>query len=442
MKVLHLWKGDSGQYGGGGAVAMYRLHCNLLAAGIDSKILCQHKTTESPQVQVFQRSLFSKILDKLLQPITSRLGLNDIYQLSSFSLKQHEAYLDANILHFHGLQGFINYLALPALTRNKPAIFTLQNMWPLTGHCNNSYDCERWKIGCGQCPYPDIHPAIKRDATSIEWRLKEWIYRQLNLTIICPSKWIAEQARQSPLINRFPIHHIPYGINTEIFQPLDTQQCRSQLGIPLNKKVLLFAAVNLNDYRKGGDLLIKALQSLPKSLKTEIVLLVFGKEAKTIAKTVDIPVYDLGYVDDDRAKAVAYSAADLFFFPTRADVFGLVSIESQACGTPVVSFKVGGVPEHVHQGITGYLAEPENALDFRNGIIQLLEDEHLRHQMSQQCREITVQEYDAKLWAQRHIEVYRNLFPRSSTKFKPLESIHSATYSLDTPKKAVLISNS
>lgn len=407
MKILHLWKGDSGQYGGGGSVAMYRLHSSLLEAGMDSKILCERKTTESPQVQVFQRSLFSKILEKLLEQITLRLGLNDIQRLSSFKLKQHEAYLDTNILHFHGFHGFINYLALPALTRDKPAVFTLHDMWALTGHCSYSYDCDRWKIGCGECPSLDIHPAIKRDGTRLEWKLKDWTYRQMHLAIICPSKWMAEQAKQSPLINRFPIYHIPHGINTEILQSLDPQQCRSQLGIPLSKKVLLFAAVNLNDRRKGGDLLIEALQSLPESLKTETVLLVFGKETEMNAETVGIPLYHLGYLSDDRSKAVAYSAADLFLFPTRADVLGLVSIESQACGTPVVSFKVGGVPDHVHPGITGYLAEPENAQDLRDGIIQLLEDEDLRHQMSQQCRAITVQEYDSKLSTQRHIEMYR-----------------------------------
>ncbi len=410
MKVLHLWKGDSGQYGGGGSVAMHRLHSSLIEAGMDSKILCERKTTESPQVQVFQRSPSSKIVEKLLEQITLRLGLNDIQRLSSFKLKQHEAYLDTNILHFHGFHGFINYLALPALTRDKPAVFTLHDMWALTGHCSYSYDCERWKIGCGQCPSLDIHPAIKRDGTRIEWKLKDWTYRQTHLAIICPSKWMAEQAKQSPLINRFPIHHIPHGINTEILQPLDPQQCRSQLGIPLSKKVLLFAAVNLSDYRKGSDLLIKALQSLPESLKTETILLVFGKETEINAETFGIPLYHLGYLSDDRSKAVAYSAADLFLFPTRADVLGLVSIESQACGTPVVSFKVGGVPDHVHPGITGYLAEPENAQDFRDGIIQLLEDdEDLRHQMSQQCRAITVQEYNSKLSTQRHIEMYRKL---------------------------------
>ena len=409
MKVLHLWRCDSGQYGGGGAVAMYRLHSSLIEAGINSKILCEYKTTESPQVQIYKPSFALKIIEKLLKQITSRLGLNDIHRLSSFKLRQHKAFLDADIIHFHGTHGFLNYLALPALTKNKPAVFTVQDMWTLTGHCGYSFDCDRWKIGCGECPDLDIYPAVERDATSIEWKLKDWVYRQLNLTLICPSQWIAKLAKQSLLTNRFPIHHIPYGIDTEIFQPLDPQWCRSELGLPQDKKILLFAAVDLSDHRKGGDLLIKALQNLPQSLKTETVLVVFGKKTKTIAKAVDLQVFHLGYLDNDRSKAVAYSAADLFLFPTRADVFGLVSIESQACGIPVVSFKVGGVCDHVHPGITGYLAEPENAQDFCNGIVRLLEDETSRHQMSQQCRAITVKEYSSKLLTQKHIEMYRKL---------------------------------
>ena len=417
MKVVHLWKSDSGFRGGGGAISMYRLHDGLRKAGIDSKILCKIKTIQSPHIQVLQRQTSVKIVEKLLEQITSRLGLNDIHRLSSFQIKQHQTYVNADLLHFHGTHnGFINYLALPALTANKPAVFTLKDMWMLTGHCGFSFDCDRWKIGCGKCPYPETPPAIKQDGTALEWKLKDWIYRQLNLTLICPSKWIAKLAKQSPLTNRFPIYYIPHGIDTETFHPLDPKQCRSELGIPLSKKVLMFASVKLNDARKGGDLLIKALQNLPQSLKKETLLLVFGQETKTIATTVSIPVYDLGYLDNDLAKVVAYSAADLFLFPTRADVLGLVSIESQACGTPVISFRVGGVPDHVRPSITGYLARPENVKDFGDGIVQLLEDESLRHQMSHQCRAVVEQEYSLALYAQRHIDLYSQLLEQKRDK--------------------------
>ena len=407
MKVLQLWRSDSGEFGGGGAVAMYRLHSGLRQAGIDSKILCKFKTTNSPEV--FQYSSNLEQLEKILQQVTSRLGLNNIHRLSSFKIKQHPAYLDADILHFHGIHGgFISYLALPALTESKPTVFTLCDMWAMTGHCAFSYDCDRWKIGCGKCPYPDSNPSIKRDATRLEWKLKDWVYSHSNLTIVSKSTWLTELARQS-LLSRYPIYQIPNGIDTAIYQPLDREQCRSELGIPLDKKVLMFAALKLDNFQKGGDLLLKALQSLPASLKTETVLLTFGKGGETLAESVGMQTINLGYVSDDRRKAICYSAADLFLFPTRAESFGNVALESIACGTAVVSFKVGGVTEHVRHGITGYLAEPGNAQDFCNGILQLLEDRNLRAQMSQQCRAIAIQEYSLELCTQRHIDLYKTL---------------------------------
>lgn len=410
MRVLQLNVSDYHLNGGTG-IAMQRLHIGLRRAGIDSKILCGQKTIETSKNTVeLQRSTSLKIIEKIIkEAVTSPIGLNDIHAISSFNIKNEHVYLDADILNLHCIhEGFFNYLALPSLTKSKPAVFTFHDMWAFTGHCAYSYDCDRWKIGCGKCPYPETSPSIKRDATHWEWKLKNWAYNRSNLTIVTNSKWVMEQAKQS-MINHLPIHHIPYGIDTETYQPLNPEQCRSLLGIPIGKKVLMFGAEKLNIPRKGGDLLLQALQSLPESLKAETVLLLLGGSGEAIAEITGFQILNLGYLSNERLMAIAYSAANLFLFPTRADTFGLVSIESQACGTPVVSFRVGGVPEHVRPGITGYLAEPENAEDFRDGIVQLLEDEPLRRYMSQQCREIAVKEYSLELYTQRYIQLYRQL---------------------------------
>jgi glycosyltransferase involved in cell wall biosynthesis len=159
--------------------------------------------------------------------------------------------------------------------------------------------------------------------------------------------------------------------------------------------------------RKGGDLLLKALSSLPTALKAETVLLILGDGGTAISEAVGIDTLNLGYVNSDRLKSIAYSAADLFIFPTRADNLPLVLQESMACGTPMVSFKVGGVPDLVRPGVTGYLAQPEDAEDFCNGIVQLLEDGNLCDRMGQQCRAIALAEYPLELQAQRYIELYR-----------------------------------
>jgi glycosyltransferase involved in cell wall biosynthesis len=393
---------------------MNRLHIGLKKAGVNSKILNRVNRFGSSDTVTIPRSRFIGRLEYELSRVTSRLGLNDVHCISTFSIRKNPAYLDADILDFHTIHGgFFNYLALPSLTASKPAVFTLHDMWSFTGHCSFSYDCNRWKIGCGQCPYPDIYPPIRRDNTRLEWKLKSWVYSRSNLAIVAPSKWLTDLAKQS-MLNRLPIYHIPHGVDLEAYEPLDREQCRSLLGIPRSKKVLMFMAMRMDPshahgFRKGCDLLLEAIRGLPESLKAEMTLLLVGEGGGALAEAVGIQALDLGYVSSDRLKAIAYSASDLFVFSTRGENMPLVLIESMACGTPMVSFRVGGVPELVRPGITGYLAEPENAKDFREGIVELLENEPLRNGMRQKCREIAVKEYPLELQVQRYIKLYREL---------------------------------
>ncbi|GBO56891.1 glycosyltransferase [Pseudanabaena sp. lw0831] len=403
MKVLHINQSD---VSGGAAIAGYRLHQGLLEQGIDSKMLVGHVKTDRDRVATIPRKTR---FENQLNRITRYSGLNDINLFSSFDIPNHKFYQDADILNFHNLHtGYFNYLAIPKLTKPKPAIFTLHDMWSFTGHCAHSHDCDRWKIGCGKCPYPDTYPAIYRDSTRIEWKLKNWIYSKSNLTIITLSHWLTEQAKAS-MLSRFPIHHIPNGIDTNAYQPLDRHLCKPILDIPPNKKVLLFGAENLKDKYKGGDLLLNALQQLPQSLKAEILLLTFGNGSEAITAELGIPTINLGYISSDRLKSIAYSAADLFVCPTRADNLPLVLQESMACGTPMVSFHIGGVPDLVRPMVTGYLAKTEDAKDFCNGIVTLLEDEQLWKTMSANCRAIALAEYSLELQAERYIKLYKEI---------------------------------
>jgi glycosyltransferase involved in cell wall biosynthesis len=171
---------------------------------------------------------------------------------------------------------------------------------------------------------------------------------------------------------------------------------------------LMFAAVNLDSYRKGGDLLIKSLKGLPESIKDNTLLLCLGA-GKEVFNSVGMQTLNLGYISDCAHRAICYSAADLFMLPTRADVLSLIALESAACGTPIVSFKVGGMPDLVRHGITGYLADPENAEDFRNGIIELIKNEDLRKDMSRQCRAVIEEKFSFELYIQRFIRLCRSL---------------------------------
>lgn len=400
MRVLHINQSDTL---GGAAIAAYRLHKGLLAKGIDSRLLVDINKTGSKRVATIPRR-------RNIESITSRwsahLGLNYLNIFSSTKITKQKFYQEADLLNLHNLHGgYFNYLALPKLTYNKPAVWTLHDMWSFTGHCAYSFDCALWEAGCGRCPYPETYPHIGQDSTCVEWRLKDWIYERSQLTIIVPSTWLQKLA-QSSLLQRFQIHHIPNGIDTEAYYPMDPEQCRAALGIPAQKKVLMFAAASLSDPRKGGDLLYQALKQLPAALKDESVLLTLGGGEATLEHDLEIQCLRLGYANGDRFKSIAYSAADLFLFPTRADNLPLTLQESMACGTPIVSFEVGGVPDLVRPGTTGYLAEPENSADFANGIVELLEDSALREWMSHQCRAISLSEYSVELQAHRYINLY------------------------------------
>jgi glycosyltransferase involved in cell wall biosynthesis len=322
-------------------------------------------------------------------------------------VKDLEAFQEADVLDIHCMHGgFFNYLALPSLTAHKPAVLTLHDMWPFTGHCSFSYDCDRWQTGCGRCPYPGNYPAIKTDGSRIEWKLKEWVYRRSNLVIVTLCRLRTEQVRRS-LLSRFPIVEIPNGVDTEVFRPMGTEASRELLGIPSGKRVLMFASAGLASVNKGGDLLLKALEHLPRSLRTDMVLLTMGDGGDALGSVADVPSVHLGYVSYDRLKAVAFSAADVFVLPSRAETLPLVLLESMACGTPVVSFDVGGVSDLVRPGSTGYLARPEDFMDLRDGLAQLLGDPELCRRLSERCRTVAVDEYSTKKLVQRYLALYR-----------------------------------
>lgn len=403
MQVLHINQSDTW---GGAAIASHRLHQGLLNQQIQSRMLVGKVITDSPLVQPVPRN---ERMERQAGRITEKLGLNYVHLWTTRDIHHHEFYQSADIINFHNLHtGYFNYLSIPKLTAHKPAVFTLHDMWSFTGHCSYSYDCDRWATGCGQCPYLETYPAVVRDNTHLEWRLKNWVYSRSDLTIVAPSYWLLEQAKRS-MLSQFPIHHIPYGIDTQSYQPLDSAQCRAALGISPTQRVLLFSAESLTEKRKGGDLLQATLQNLPDSLKSELLLLTLGNGGEAIAQTLGIDSLSLGYVNSDRLKAMVFSAADLFIFPTRADNLPLVLQESMACGTPAVSFDIGGVADLVRPGVTGYLAEPENISELGAGIIHLLEDHSLRQQMGENCRSIALAEYSLELQAKRYIELYTQL---------------------------------
>ena len=406
MRVLQIaYHGSRG--GTGGATALRRLHRGLMESGVDTKILCRSGGDAEFRAFELEQSQKAKRIENIAHKIGYKFGLRGLWGGDFRKIIRNVIFAECDVVNYHRTFEFFSYLGFPKLTAEKPSILTLCDMWPLTGHCYASIDCDRWLSGCGKCPYLNVIPEIKRDNTSLEWKLKNWAYERSNLIIVAKSIGMAKKAEQS-MLGRFPVHHIPNGIDTETYKSMDKEEWRERLGIPQKKIVMLTAAVGFKNYIKGADLLIEALQKLPHSIKREAVLLLMGKKSGRISEAIDMKTIELGYIEDERIMAGCYSAADFFVMPSRAESFGNVVLESIACGTPVAAFSIDGVSDLVRNGTTGYLARAWNTSDLSDAILEMIENRSERENMGRLGRQIACTEYIMDHVAKRYADLYRS----------------------------------
>jgi glycosyltransferase involved in cell wall biosynthesis len=346
---------------------------------------------------------------KLARRAAYETGLGDIGIMNARSLARQSWFRRADIVNFHNLHGgYINYLALPKLTRERPAVITLHDMWAFTGHCVYSFDCDRWQNGCGRCPYPESYQAIKRDGSAISHRLKRHAFHAANVEFIGVSAWMADLARQS-LLAPIPVHHVPNGIDTRIYRPEDAEQARRSLGLPLDRPVALYLAHNISDPRKGFDLLQDALQRLSPDVRAELFLTVVGSVGNDPDLGLAVDHSYLGYVAEPERKRLIFSAADICLFPTRSDNLPVVLQESLACGTPMVAFDVGGVAELVREGQTGLLAPHEDSESFARCIETLLAQPDLRGAMAAECRSVAERDFSLERQAAGYSAIFERM---------------------------------
>ncbi len=401
MKVVQVNGGDKG---GGATNASYRLHHEYLRRGEDSYI-CAAKTSE-PEERIAELPKHS-LMERISRRYWARQGLNYVEIRSSYRLQEHEYFRGKPILHFHNIHGgYFNYEALPKLTANEPAVWTLHDMWSFTGHCVYSLDCNRWKSGCGKCPYPGEYPAIKYDATDRELRLKQKVYQNSNLLITSPSQWLADLARTS-ILKHFDVRTVPNGIDLKVFKPLEKAEIRRELGIQDGRVVLLWGTHQLTDLRKGGDVIVELAKSLPAEFRKRITLLAFGSGTEELAKQLpELDVRPFGFVKTDQQMATVLNAADLLLFPSRADNLPFTIMEALGCGLPTIAFNVGGVPEMVRQELTGLLVSPFDVSEFVHKVIQLSNLPDTLRKMSAACRTVAENEYGIELMADRYLSIY------------------------------------
>ena len=259
---------------------------------------------------------------------------------------------------------------------------------------------------CGKCP--QLGSNREKDLSRTVWTRKREAYRhaldtgQLHIVALC--EWMAEEVKSSALLSEAPVHTIPNGLDHRTFRPRDTRGIRRALGIPWEHRIVLFVAQSAQNHRKGFDLLSDALVALDAD---DMTLLSIGGDEPDLGAA--LPHTHLGTIESDLLLSVFYSLADLFVIPSRQDNLPNTVLESMACGTPVVGFDMGGIPDMVRPGETGWLTETSNVRALRQAIEQALADDAAREQRGQRGRAVVEEEYTLERQARRYQNLYEGL---------------------------------
>lgn len=275
-------------------------------------------------------------------------GLNGCFAwFETYKLLKKIDEFKPDIIHLHNLHD--SYINLPMLfsyikKHDIPVVWTLHDCWAFTGHCPHFTiaKCDKWKTGCHGCKQYKDYPASIFDNSELMWKLKKkWFTGVKNMTIVTPSEWLAGLAKESYL-KEYPIRVINNGIDLNVFKPTKSD-FREKYGISPSECIILGVSFGWN-YKKGLDCFVKLRNELNEQYRIVLV----GTDS-SIDKKLPSGIVSIHRTQNQKELAEVYSAADVFFNPTREEVLGLVNLESLACGTPVVTFNTGGSPECIDE---------------------------------------------------------------------------------------------
>lgn len=269
-------------------------------------------------------------------------------------------------------------------------------------------ECSRFERSCGKCP------VLGSDQEN-DWSRRIWInkmdaWRDVRLVGVAPSNWLAEKARASSLFSGRHIEVIPNGIDIDRYTPGDRMEARRQLGLPENRHLILYGANHaFSDANKGLDLLLAALHHLSLKSRQNTELIIFGEDFDCSASDCILPVRNLGEIKNEEQMVLLYRAGDIFVAPSRQENLPNMVMESMACGTPCAAFSIGGIPDLISHGESGYLAQAYVVEDLARGLDLMLSNESKRYTMAVCARGRVAENMNLKLVAERYMKLYANL---------------------------------
>lgn len=408
MKILHVSCAD---ISGGAGRAAYRLHKSLLSAGQASEMLVSNKGSGDFTVNGASGRLDE--IWKKLRPYFDRVPLIFYPDRSKalfspawlpFSgIAERIKILQPDIVHLHWVcEGTMRIEDLAGI--NVPLVWSLTDMWPFTGGCHYDDNCGRYVNDCGSCP--QLKSTKAKDLSHRVWSRKKTVYKPLDLTIVGKSRWIAAAASESSLMREKKVVVLPNPIDTAVFSPLEKPLAKKLLNLPLDKKFILFGANEAtDDPRKGFKELSAALQTIGSK---DVELVIFGSNRPRKPPEFPFKSHYIGNLRDDLSLRILYSAAEVMVVPSLQENLSNAILESLACGTPVVSFNIGGNSDLVDHAQNGYLSAPLDVEDLARGITWVLNSPKYE-ELCSAAREKVLRLFDSRIVASRYISLYEEI---------------------------------
>ncbi|QLG48923.1 glycosyltransferase family 4 protein [Natrinema halophilum] len=417
IQVLHVSSYDKK---GGAARAMTRLHAGFTGSDIDSRVLVQIKQGTNSSVIGRDSTVGSALsharyyINHLpLLPVYLRGG-NITGKFTPVWLPDgigNNAEIErADLIHLHWVAGYLEPGTLVEI--DSPLVWTLHDMWPITGGCHYNQECDKFAMttGCGACPQLDSE--APNDLARRQFKRKRDAWRDCEIHFIAPSEWMADRVRESTLFESPDVTVIPNAINTDFYSPVSRQSACRRFDLPAGKRVLMFGALNsTTDDRKGYTELVEALEFIAAHNDTDdFCIAIFGAEGPLSKDSVlqKFETKNLGFLTDDELVS-AYSAADIVVVPSKVESFGQTASEAMACGTPVAAFDTSGLRDIVDHKQTGFLAPPNTPTALAEGIRWLCDDTNRLKTLGENARYRAVRQFSTDVVIAQHQRLYRRL---------------------------------
>jgi glycosyltransferase involved in cell wall biosynthesis len=418
LKVVHLNTYDGN--GGAGRGCM-RLNRALLSQNIDSKIIVHYKFGKNPLIGTFNSNLIQKsytaaiiILERILANRYLKPLQRTPFSFAWFgrSVIHHPDVKNADIIHLHWINhGFLDPKHIAEIAKlNKPVVWTFHDSNAFTGGCHVRYTCDHYKRQCGNCPL--LINASDNDISHQIWKQKHKAYEVLDFAIAAPSSWMQSSVKMSSLMQGRAVHQIPNTLETDLFKPTDKKEAKKKAGLPTDKFIFLSGFMpSRKDLHKGTQYLLESMELLKQRLGAaadHVELVVFGNRGTEGVPDFPFKTSFLGTINNDEQLAQYYAAADAFLIPSLEDNLPYTVMESLACGTPVIAFTTGGIPDMVQHEYNGYLATYRSAESFADGMEWIIKHPDSA-QVQQQARQTVMDTFSEEVIAQKHIALYESL---------------------------------